>query len=74
MNYQTKRHLIIAALIFASASFARADSMNFDIGITAQDTLKSLGHDFTIGCVAVAIGCVALAIGKVLAAIIGRKK
>jgi hypothetical protein len=69
MNHQTKRHLIIATLTIASASFARADNMyyTYDLTGSASLTLQALGRDFIIGCVA-------LAAGLVVAAFIFKKK
>ncbi len=69
MNHPSKRYLIIAAVLLASASFARADTMyyTYDVSGSASLTLQALGRDFIIGCVA-------LAVGRIVAAVISRKK
>ena len=64
MNHQAKRSLI-AALVFASASFARADLVTFDSSVVT--TLHTLGTDFIIGCTV-------LAVGIIVAGVISRKK
>jgi hypothetical protein len=64
MNHQAKRSLI-AALIFASVSFARADIVTFDSSVVT--TLQTLGTDFIIGCTV-------LAVGIIVAVVISRKK
>ena len=55
MPPQTKR-LLIAALIMATASRARADVIIHDIGNNAGLTLRDLGADFVYGCAVLAIG------------------
>jgi len=57
MPPQTNRFLI-AALLTATASRARADVIIHDIGNNAGITLRDLGTDFVYGCAVLAIGLV----------------
>lgn len=57
MPPQTNR-LLIAALLTATASRARADVVIHDFGNNAAMTLRSLGTDFVYGCAVLAIGLV----------------
>lgn len=66
MNHQFKK-LLVAALVFISASFARAEVVTYDLGVSAERTLQTLGTDFVIGCIA-------LAVGMVIAVLISKRK
>ena len=59
MSHQSNRFLITAALVVASASFARADLVMHELGGTAANTLNTLGTDFVVGCSIVAAAIVA---------------
>jgi hypothetical protein len=65
MKHQTKQTLSIGAVIFASASFARADQIDFSGD--AQHMLHALGIYFVLGCTV-------LAAGMVVAVVLWRKK
>lgn len=50
--------ILIAALLMATASRARAEVIIHDIGNNAGKTLRDLGTDFVYGCAVLAIGLV----------------
>lgn len=60
MNYPSKRSLLAAALALASVSVTRAaDIVVYDLGDRTQETLRTLGMDFVLGCTILAAGVIA---------------
>ena len=55
----SKRSLLAAAVMLASVSVTRAaDIVVYDLGDRTQETLRTLGMDFVLGCTVLAAGMI----------------
>ena len=55
----SKRSLLAAAVVLASVSVTRAaDIVVYDLGDRTQETLRTLGMDFVLGCTVLAAGMI----------------
>ena len=59
----SKRSLLAAAVVLASVSVTRAaDIVVYDLGDRTQETLRTLGMDFVLGCTVLAAGMIGASI------------
>lgn len=56
---QIRYWLVVVATV--SAATANADIVIHELGGTAAETLRSLGHDFVTGCIIIAVAAVVVA-------------